>query len=171
MEKQKFVNFLNSSDNEFSKIATKNGALIDRKSKGSYLHHDPINFLTKSIESRLCGYSESSLCGYSDAYILVTGNTAVTRTIASASENSIQINQPLASATQLALKNCAPFKDCRTEIIDTFVDHADFINIGMPMYNLIEYRDHYSDTSGSLWGFERDEIVSNADVTNDNSAS
>ena len=41
----------------------------------------------------------------------------------------------------------------------------------MPMYNLIEYRDHYSDTSGSLWGFERDEIVSNADVTRDNSAS
>ena len=34
----------------------------------------------------------------------------------------------------------------------------------MPMYNLIEYRDHYSDTSGSLWCFERDEI-SNADVT------
>ena len=39
------------------------------------------------------------------------------------------------------------------------------------MYNLIEYRDHYSDTSGSLWGFERDEIVSNADVTRGNSAS
>ena len=28
MEKQKFVNFLNSSDNEFSKIATKNDALL-----------------------------------------------------------------------------------------------------------------------------------------------
>ena len=28
MEKQKFVNFLNSSHNEFSKIATKNGALL-----------------------------------------------------------------------------------------------------------------------------------------------
>ena len=27
----------------------------------------------------------------------------------------------------------------------------------MPMYNLIEYSDNYSDTSGSLWQFKRDE--------------
>ena len=40
----------------------------------------------------------------------------------------------------------------------------------MPMYNLIEYSDNYSDTSGSLWDFKRDEIVNNADVTNDNNA-
>ena len=58
--------------------------------------------------------------------------------------------------------NCAPLKDCRTEINGTFVDHADFINITMPMYNLIEYTDNYSDTSGSLWDFKRDEIVNNA---------
>ena len=40
----------------------------------------------------------------------------------------------------------------------------------MPMYNLIEYSDNYSDTSGSLWNFRRDEIVNNADLTNDNNA-
>ena len=49
---------------------------IDSESKGKYSHHDPIKFLTKAIES--------SLCDYSDAYILVTGNIAVTRTIAAA---------------------------------------------------------------------------------------
>ena len=38
------------------------------------------------------------------------------------------------------------------------------------MYNLIEYSDNYSDTSGSLWHFKRDKIVNNADVTNDNNA-
>ena len=27
----------------------------------------------------------------------------------------------------------------------------------MPMYNLIEFCDNYSDTSGSLWQFKRDE--------------
>ena len=27
----------------------------------------------------------------------------------------------------------------------------------MPMYNLIEYSNNYSDTSGSLWQFKRDE--------------
>ena len=41
----------------------------------------------------------------------------------------------------------------------------------MPMYNLIEYSDSYSDTSGSLWQFKRDEIINNANVTNDNNAS
>ena len=40
----------------------------------------------------------------------------------------------------------------------------------MPMYNLIEYSDSYSDTSRSLWNFKKDEIVNNANVTNDNNA-
>ena len=40
----------------------------------------------------------------------------------------------------------------------------------MPMYNLIEYSDNYSDTSGSLWNFKRGEIINNADVANDNNA-
>ena len=40
----------------------------------------------------------------------------------------------------------------------------------MPMYNLIGYRDNYSNTSGSLWNFKRDEITNNANVTNDNNA-
>ena len=57
-----------------------------------------------------------------------------------------------------------------TEINDTFVDYADFINITIPMYNLIEYSDNYSDTSGSLWNFKREEIINNADMTNDNNA-
>ena len=39
------------------------------------------------------------------------------------------------------------------------------------MYNLIEYSNNYSDTSGSLWQFKRDEITNNADVTNDNAHS
>ena len=38
-----------------------------------------------------------------------------------------------------------------------FVDRAEYIYIAMPMYNLIEYNDNYSDTSGSLWQFKRDE--------------
>ena len=47
-------------------------------------------------------------------------------------------------------------KKCRTEINETFVNETDFINITMPMNNLIEYSDIYSDTSGSLWQFLRD---------------
>ena len=38
----------------------------------------------------------------------------------------------------------------------------------MAMYNLIEYSDNYSDTSGSLWQFKRDEIEENNNLTVDN---
>ena len=58
--------------------------------------------------------------------------------------------------TKAAFQNCAPFKDCTTEINDSPVEHATFINITMPMYNLIEYSDNYFDTSASLWQFKRD---------------
>ena len=57
---------------------------------------------------------------------------------------------------------------CRTEINDTFVNEADFINIAMPMYNWIECSDNYSDALGSLWQFKRDEIATNANVCNTN---
>ena len=40
----------------------------------------------------------------------------------------------------------------------------------MPMYNLIEYSDNYSDSSGSLWDFKRVEIANNENVTNDDNA-
>ena len=78
--------------------------------------------------------------------------------------------KPVTAATQVAFKNCAPFKDYRTEIDVTFVDYADFINITMPMYNFIEYSDNYSDSSGGLWGFKRDELANNANVTNEDNA-
>ena len=83
---------------------------------------------------------------------MVTGNIAVARTIAAAApaRANPQRKQPLNAATEVAFTNCASFKRCRTEITDTFVDEADFINIAMPMYNLIEYNGNYSDTSGSL---------------------
>ena len=45
------------------------------------------------------------------------------------------------------------------------------INIAMPMYNLIEYSNNYSDTSGSLWQFKRDEIEGDVDLTADNLSS
>ena len=138
------------------KICNKKWYIIDSEPKSSYSHHDLITFLTKSIES--------SLWDYADAYILVTGDTAVTRTIAAAGNNLVEINQPLTAAKQVAFRNCASFKDCRTEINDTFV------NISMLMYNLIEYSNSYSDTSGSLWDFKRDDAVNNADGTNDDNA-
>ena len=158
MVTQRTVNLLHGSDNEHTKCATKKWYVNDSESKGNYSHPDRIKFLTKSIES--------SLCDYSDAYILVTGNITVTRTIAS---NPVRRKQSLNAATQVVFKNCAPFKNCSIEIDGTH--EANFINITMPMYNLIEYSDNYSHTSGSLWDFKRDKIY-NDDmvVSNDNNA-
>ena len=125
METQKIVNLLNGSDNENSKFATKKWYVIDSKTSGAYSEDDPIKFLTKSIES--------SLCDYSDAYILVTGN------ITSGGND-----------TKAEFQNCAPFKTSITQINETCADEAKHTNITMPRYNLIEYSDNYSDTSGSL---------------------
>ena len=41
----------------------------------------------------------------------------------------------------------------------------------MSICNLIQYSDNYSDTSGSLQEFKKDEIINNVDVTNNNNAS
>ena len=118
--------------------------IIDSESNGNYSKDEEIKFLTRSIAS--------DLCDYSDAYILVTGNLNV-----AGGDNN----------TKVAFKNCAPFTKCRTQINETFVDDANFINITMPMYNFIEYSDNYSDTSGSLWQFKRDEIEEDVDLTLD----
>ena len=56
-----------------------------------------IKFLTSSLESNLCDYF--------DACILVTGNINVTGGDAN---------------TNVAFKNCATFRKCRTEINETF---------------------------------------------------
>ena len=69
--------------------------------------------------------------------------------------------------TKVASKNCTPFRKFRTELNATFIDELEHINIAMPVYNLIEYSDNYSDTSGSLWQFKRDEIEGDIDLTVD----
>ena len=120
METQKIVNLLNNSENEYSKFATKKWYVIDSESKGNYSHENSIKFLTNSLES--------SFCDYSDAYILVTGNINV----AGGNNN-----------TKFAFKNCSPFRKCRID--ENFIDEAEHINITMPMYNLIQYSDNYSD--------------------------
>ena len=48
-------------------------------------------------------------------------------------------------------KNCASFTKCISTINNTDIDNAQDIDIVMPIYNLIEYSDNYSKTSGSLW--------------------
>ena len=150
METQKIINLLNDSCIEESKFATKKWwyAIDSQTTKGKYKQGDTIKFETKTIKS--------SLCDYSDAFILFTENITV----------------HAANDTDVAFKNCAPFSTCKTVINDVFVDRTEHIYIAMPMYNLIECSDNYSDTAGSLWQFKRDEVpANNADLTINNSQS
>ena len=115
-------------------------SVIDSQTtKVKYRQGDTIKFETETIKL--------SLCDYSDAFILVPGNITVNAT----------------NNTVVAFKNCAPFCTCKTKINDIFVDEANHIYIAMPMYNLIECSDNYSDTSGSLRQFRRDKALVNND--------
>ena len=88
----------------------------------------------------------SSLGDYADAYILVKGNITVNNT---AAEGAAANN----TNKKVIFKNCAPFTNCISKINNTQIDNAEYIDIVMPMYNLIEYSDNYSKTSGSLWQY------------------
>ena len=46
METQKIANLLSSSENEYSKFATKKWSVIDSESKGVYSHENLTKFLT-----------------------------------------------------------------------------------------------------------------------------
>ena len=89
----------------------------------------------------------SDLCEYSNAYFVVKGRISVTGT-----GNANRRNK------NLTLKNSAPYRSCILKIKNTFIDNAEHRNIVMPMYNLSEYSDNYSMTSGSLWNYYRDEM-------------
>ena len=136
METQNIINVLNGSSNQESKFGTKKWYVIDSQTaKGKWKQSDTIKFEAETIKS--------SPCDYSDAFILVTGNITVNA----------------ANDTNVVFKHCAKCFSCKRVINDVFLDRVEHLYIAMPMYNLIEYSDYYSGTSGSLWQFKRDESL------------
>ena len=157
METQKIADLLGDADNESSKFTTRKWYVINDQNNTIYCEGNE-NGTTVKFETQVI---ISSLCDYSDAYILVIGDIRTTG-------GDDNIKAPF--------KNCAPFMKCKTHINDEHVETADNLNIVMPMYNLTEYSDNYSDTSGSLWQFKRGESpVTNSgnpdNVSVDNSSS
>ena len=138
METQKIANLLGEADNESSKFATRKFCVINDQNNTVHGEGNE-NGATVKFETQII---KSSLCDYSDAYILVTEDITAT-----GGDDNIKA----------AFKNCEPFMKCKTHTKNEHIDTADNLDIVMPMYNLIEYSDNYSDTSGSLWQFKRDE--------------
>ena len=67
---------------------------------------------------------KSSLSYFNDAYILVKGDITVIKV------HSIQVS----------FKNCEPCTKCIIKLDITTIDDADYLDLLLPMYNLMEYR-------------------------------
>ena len=54
------------------------------------------------------------------------------------------------------------------KIDETIIDDDEYLDLILPMYNLIEYSSNYSETRGSLWFYSNDEVTNfNANIVND----
>ena len=126
MEYQKIENLLNDGSNKPSKFRTKNWVEINDDVRGVYSPNKQIRFKTSMLRS--------SLCNYSDAYILVKGNVTVNNTAVGA----VAANN---TNKKVIFENCAPFTNCISKINNIQIDNAEYIDIIMPMYNIIEYND------------------------------
>ena len=141
MEYQKIANLIGDTPNQPSKFRTRNWVEINDESRGTYNVNSKIKFKTTMLKS--------SLCNNSDAYILVKGTISINNTAAQgAAANNIN--------KQVIFKNCAPFTNRISEINNTQIDNAKYINIVMSMYNLIEYSDNYAETTGSFGQYCKD---------------
>ena len=134
MEYQKIINLFENTPNQSRKFRTKNWVEVSDESCGTYNVISKIKFKTSMLSS--------SLCDYSDAYILVSA----TITVPNAAAGRAAAN----NRKTIIIKNDAPFTNCVSELNNTQIDNGKDIDIVVPMYNLIEYGDNYSKTSGSL---------------------
>ena len=141
---------LDNTPNQPTKFTTLNWVEIKDDSRRTYNTNSQFKFKTSMFRS--------SLCDYSDVYILVSGIIAITG--AGADDAAKQLDE---RNKGVIFKICVPLTDCISEINNTQIDHAKYINVVMPVYNLIEYSKNYSKTSGGLWQYYRDEP--NDDIT------
>ena len=138
MEYQKIENLLNDASNKPSKFKKRNWVEINDDIRSAYSPNKQIRFKTAMLGS--------SLCDCSDAYILVKGNISLKNNAGAATAAS-NTNK------KVIFKNWVPFTNCISKINNIQIDNAEYIDIVMPIYNLIEYSDNYSKTSGSLWQY------------------
>ena len=98
----------------------------------------------------------SNLYDYSDAYTLVKGTITVENTSAQSQRNN-------ATNKNVIFKICAPFTNWISRINETQIDDVYDTNVVTSMYNLIEYSNNYSKTSGILLQYYKDVPAVNND--------
>ena len=143
MEYQKITNLLDNASNQPTKFRPRNWVEINDESRGTYTGNS-IKFKNTMLRSNLCDYA--------DGYILVNRRITITGTWADGAGRRVDEKDK-----GVRFKNCAPFVKCINRINNTEIDNAKDIDTVMPIYNLIEYSDNYSKTSGNLWQYYKDE--------------
>ena len=88
----------------------------------------------------------SSLCDYSDVYILTKATISIAAQVG---------DNPNNGDKELVFKTCAAFTDCISEINNTQIGNAKDIDVEMPLYSLVEYKDNNSKKLRSLWKYYR----------------
>ena len=139
MECQKIINLLDNTPIQPTKFKTKKWVQINDDGRGTYNTNIKIKFKTSMLRSNLCDYR--------DAYILVKG--AITP--APPPEGNQNNND------KDYFKNWTPFTDCISETNITQIDNAKYIDVIMPMYNLIEYSNNHSKATGNFCQYYRNE--------------
>ena len=137
MEYQKILNLIGGD--EESKFQTIDHVVINDRQTRNYTGSQ-IKIQTNMLRS--------SLCDFSRAYIKISGTVDF-------------VNISAGRVGKFAFKNCAPFTTCRLSINNTVVDYANFLDVVMPMYNLIEHSENFRKTTGTMYDFERDEPQTN----------
>ena len=145
---------IDTESNQPSKFRTRNVVVLNDDSRGTYTSND-IRFTTTMLRS--------SLCDYADVCILLKGTITIT-----GAGNDDATKRTDKRGKGVTFKNCAPFTKCISRINNTDIDNAHDIDIVMPMYNLIEYIENYSKTSGRLWQYYKDD--SNDNIENSESS-
>ena len=105
---------------------------------GTYNTNSQIKFKTSILKSIFCDYS--------DAYILASGTLEITGAGADHATKRLHKRNK-----GVIFKNFAPLTHCISEINNTQIDNAKYLDVVMSVYNLIEYSDNFSKTAGSLW--------------------
>ena len=132
MEFQKIVNFLRTNSHEnLPRFITKKWVEVYDQSGGNYNVNKEIRIKTSMLRS--------DLCDYSDAYIVVKGDITL--------EGDNDANK---RNKNLAFKNNAPFINCIAKIKGVKIDNAEYLDVVMAMYNLLEFGKNYRKTTESL---------------------
>ena len=137
MELQKIINILDHKDEDDPRFKTRKWYIANDHNNRNYSQGDDV----RSIKFDT-GIVRPSLCDYSDAYILVTGNIKV---------------QNGNDATSVAIKDYHSFTRAYFKLNNEQADTADNLYLTMNLYNMLEYRDNYAYSTGSLYQYKRPE--------------